>query len=100
MTGCWLFNGAPLSVDFCPVPNMLSPKKPIIATNRTMTTAIVIAFGFLALGCCLLGRLTGFFPIIDYSHTNILYERSQLSRSEEHTSELQSHSDLVCRLLL
>src|SRR5260221_12678409 len=23
-----------------------------------------------------------------------------LSRSEEHTSELQSHSDLVCRLLL
>src|SRR5260221_3779789 len=24
----------------------------------------------------------------------------QLSRSEEHTSELQSHSDLVCRLLL
>src|SRR5438132_13628435 len=25
---------------------------------------------------------------------------SLLSRSEEHTSELQSHSDLVCRLLL
>src|SRR5438034_3642880 len=24
----------------------------------------------------------------------------QLTRSEEHTSELQSHSDLVCRLLL
>src|SRR5436190_11414903 len=24
----------------------------------------------------------------------------QLHRSEEHTSELQSHSDLVCRLLL
>src|SRR5438034_11364639 len=26
--------------------------------------------------------------------------RSQRARSEEHTSELQSHSDLVCRLLL
>src|SRR5436190_4518584 len=26
--------------------------------------------------------------------------RSELVRSEEHTSELQSHSDLVCRLLL
>src|SRR5438034_6395142 len=26
--------------------------------------------------------------------------RSPRSRSEEHTSELQSHSDLVCRLLL
>src|SRR5438034_6676202 len=25
---------------------------------------------------------------------------SQAKRSEEHTSELQSHSDLVCRLLL
>src|SRR5438034_11672271 len=26
--------------------------------------------------------------------------RARLKRSEEHTSELQSHSDLVCRLLL
>src|SRR5438034_2694608 len=26
--------------------------------------------------------------------------RPETSRSEEHTSELQSHSDLVCRLLL
>src|SRR5438034_6513235 len=26
--------------------------------------------------------------------------RSETRRSEEHTSELQSHSDLVCRLLL
>src|SRR5947207_6586001 len=25
---------------------------------------------------------------------------AELARSEEHTSELQSHSDLVCRLLL
>src|SRR5260221_9949282 len=33
---------------------------------------------------------------------NILKERATLKsrRSEEHTSELQSHSDLVCRLLL
>src|SRR5260221_5020647 len=28
------------------------------------------------------------------------YEQRSESRSEEHTSELQSHSDLVCRLLL
>src|SRR5947207_10428648 len=26
--------------------------------------------------------------------------QQELNRSEEHTSELQSHSDLVCRLLL
>src|SRR5438034_6241384 len=31
---------------------------------------------------------------------NILYVTDLISRSEEHTSELQSHSDLVCRLLL
>src|SRR5260221_9806981 len=28
------------------------------------------------------------------------YGRLRVFRSEEHTSELQSHSDLVCRLLL
>src|SRR5260221_7892662 len=27
-------------------------------------------------------------------------KKSETKRSEEHTSELQSHSDLVCRLLL
>src|SRR5436190_18397793 len=29
-----------------------------------------------------------------------LPDRARVDRSEEHTSELQSHSDLVCRLLL
>src|SRR5260370_14363528 len=29
-----------------------------------------------------------------------LYEEARESRSEEHTSELQSHLNLVCRLLL
>src|SRR5437588_3488606 len=29
-----------------------------------------------------------------------LHSRELVLRSEEHTSELQSHSDLVCRLLL
>src|SRR5438034_6364486 len=28
------------------------------------------------------------------------FEQTMIFRSEEHTSELQSHSDLVCRLLL
>src|SRR5260221_1920733 len=34
---------------------------------------------------------------------NVVHELAQIARherSEEHTSELQSHSDLVCRLLL
>src|SRR2546430_16378637 len=33
-------------------------------------------------------------------HRSSLLNRVQLSRSEEHTSELQSQSNLVCRLLL
>src|SRR4030095_3344298 len=31
---------------------------------------------------------------------NVIEQNEQSIRSEEHTSELQSHSDLVCRLLL
>src|SRR5438034_6443476 len=40
----------------------------------------------------------------DLQHGNILVRGGSIQlvdyRSEEHTSELQSHSDLVCRLLL
>src|SRR5260221_5229926 len=32
--------------------------------------------------------------------TRMITEEWVMERSEEHTSELQSHSDLVCRLLL
>src|SRR2546428_2308047 len=35
----------------------------------------------------------------DYVHLPIVHEKQEV-RSEEHTSELQSRSDLVCRLLL
>src|SRR5437588_8999816 len=35
-----------------------------------------------------------------YSGTNRRVPPPRIHRSEEHTSELQSHSDLVCRLLL
>src|SRR5260221_7837347 len=31
---------------------------------------------------------------------DLLNRQDEVGRSEEHTSELQSHSDLVCRLLL
>src|SRR5260221_9941368 len=33
-------------------------------------------------------------------HIRWMIRRDMAERSEEHTSELQSHSDLVCRLLL
>src|SRR5438034_11333080 len=37
---------------------------------------------------------------IQFNLNRAAAERSIWPRSEEHTSELQSHSDLVCRLLL
>src|SRR5947207_12202169 len=36
----------------------------------------------------------------DPNHTDAPRSLGPILRSEEHTSELQSHSDLVCRLLL
>src|SRR2546427_1383521 len=33
-------------------------------------------------------------------HTKLAFKQAGLTRSEEHTSELQSQSNLVCRLLL
>src|SRR5438034_8761792 len=42
-------------------------------------------------------RTSGSAPKFPISMTLL---RLRLTRSEEHTSELQSHSDLVCRLLL
>src|SRR5260221_10394104 len=35
-----------------------------------------------------------------YASAAVVFVHFILNRSEEHTSELQSHSDLVCRLLL
>src|SRR5436190_3129255 len=42
--------------------------------------------------CAWLKRRRRVLPLGEWQHTP--------TRSEEHTSELQSHSDLVCRLLL
>ena len=36
----------------------------------------------------------------NWRHIAVATETNITLRSEEHTSELQSHSDLVCRLLL
>src|SRR2546430_12391678 len=40
----------------------------------------------------------GFSPLDQINRQNV--QQLQLARSEEHTSELQSQSNLVCRLLL
>src|SRR5438034_8219365 len=46
-----------------------------------------------ALSCTLSDRIAAFGPVA-------VAVTLPVDRSEEHTSELQSHSDLVCRLLL
>src|SRR5437773_7470650 len=38
--------------------------------------------------------------VCETEHAAAFVERDLIARSEEHTSELQSHHDLVCRLLL
>src|SRR5699024_11224047 len=38
--------------------------------------------------------------LIDLSSSLICFSNARINRSEEHTSELQSRFDLVCRLLL
>src|SRR5437588_8716449 len=40
------------------------------------------------------------FPSWSYRYARGAPQSASPNRSEEHTSELQSHSDLVCRLLL
>src|SRR5206468_10806306 len=54
-----------------------------------------------SLGCTLYYLLTGREPFVEktpYQRYGVFSTNG--SRSEEHTSELQSRSDLVCRLLL
>src|SRR5206468_13082142 len=45
-------------------------------------------------------NLKKLFGLIDETEWTSLDDQSEELRSEEHTSELQSRSDLVCRLLL
>src|SRR5436190_7590230 len=46
-------------------------------------------------------RSSATYVIVDTNYVGVTATRYPLGRrSEEHTSELQSHSDLVCRLLL
>src|SRR5438034_2801810 len=71
-------------------------------------TTLFRSYGYTALGDAvnLASRLEGLNKdygthiIVNESTYQAAKESGFLFRSEEHTSELQSHSDLVCRLLL
>src|SRR3982751_7128399 len=62
--------------------------------NDTATTEIYTLSLHDALPICL------FAPGLAVRGSDVLPDRGRKDRSEEHTSELQSRSDLVCRLLL
>src|SRR5476649_905015 len=67
--------------------------------NDTATTEIYTLSLHDALPIC--DRLNDYLPLaLQEPLTLSLEAGTKFSRSEEHTSELQSHSDLVCRLLL
>src|SRR5438034_4973418 len=67
--------------------------------RRDQVFAIVTREGGLYVGNCGLHEID---PVDRHATLGIVIGRKEEwgKRSEEHTSELQSHSDLVCRLLL
>src|SRR4029077_21297131 len=58
------------------------------ATTEIYTLSLHDALPISGFDCCVIDRCHGVFP------------QPAVGRSEEHTSELQSHLNLVCRLLL
>src|SRR5438132_6153871 len=69
------------------------------ATTEIYTLSLHDALPIFGIGAALVFYPADNFLTIILRLLNGLIVR-KLSRSEEHTSELQSHSDLVCRLLL
>src|SRR5438034_8309620 len=98
-------NGSPMRRASLPAfPNPTRPRAPLLArTMRPMDGTAELKHSPLekehaALGAKL-GPFGGWLMPIEYQGA-LAEHRAVRERSEEHTSELQSHSDLVCRLLL
>src|SRR5438132_14354389 len=84
-TFAFFFNGpAPTEIYTLSLTTLFRSRRPRLALARSIHT-LAVHHGWPR--CCWDDRSAGSSP-------------SPLGRSEEHTSELQSHSDLVCRLLL
>src|SRR5947207_9203132 len=109
------------SVAFCLVVEIVmpffiwAPRRPrLIAAGLLIFLQLVIAitgnycfFNLLTIALCLLliddasiCRRSASLPVGTLTASSTGARNAQSLRSEEHTSELQSHSDLVCRLLL
>src|SRR5438034_4717559 len=84
-----------------PPRSTLFPYTTLFRSPVGLVVAGLLFFGFLAVLRELdLGLLLGLHQLEERVAEQLLLEMLLQLRSEEHTSELQSHSDLVCRLLL
>src|SRR5436853_3900675 len=70
------------------------------ATTEIYTLSLHDALPIYAAVAASLDRFTGQLSTTSAVVTEVLYFLSDVTRSEEHTSELQSLRQLVCRLLL
>src|SRR5699024_12164980 len=76
-------------------------KKGIEVANRIMIPTLVVVFIIIVLRAVTLdGAIEGLNAFFEPDFGEILNPSVWVARSEEHTSELQSRFDLVCRHLL
>src|SRR5438132_3996602 len=80
------------------------PPRSTLFPYTTLFRSGELLFGTVDSWCIwnLTGGTAGGLHVTDVTNASrtMLMNLHALARSEEHTSELQSHSDLVCRLLL
>src|SRR5260221_1590212 len=74
-------------------------RSPMFLRLLSILTRLIVAFTLLLLLLSMVAGIDRKSTRLNSSHTVISYAVFCL-KTEEHTSELQSHSDLVCRLLL
>src|SRR5437588_1476045 len=76
---------------------LLTPHRSLSSAGFFVVMGLIAGISFVG-GVVFL--IAGAWPVIGFLGLDVALEYWAFRRSEEHTSELQSHSDLVCRLLL
>src|SRR5256886_12524470 len=100
-----------LSLPFKRIADCREMTRSVLIIDRSVITSSVRPSAKRSLSCSALTLANGSTAIVASSVDPVdrapgacpearLYRTSMISRSEEHTSELQSQSNLVCRLLL
>src|SRR5438132_8062648 len=76
------------------------PRSTLFPYTTLFRSSTATALAMTVLGALLLSPMGGWTPMSGNATGLLSLAAVLVLRSEEHTSELQSHSDLVCRLLL